>query len=77
MGIKIYCVITVITLYIYRINLHRMAKSGCEYVIKYLKNVCVGTSFSFQITVVFSGIGYKNNKACANFFTHALDHSGW
>ena len=68
MGIKIYWVITVITLYIYRINFHRMAKSGCEYVIKHLKNVCVGTSFSFQITVVFSGIGYKNNKACANVF---------
>ena len=47
-----------------RINLHRRAKSGCEYVIKYFKDVCVGASPSVQIIELFSGTGHKNNKVC-------------
>lgn len=35
-----------------------------KYVIKHLKDFCVGESFSFQIIEVFSGTGYKKNKAC-------------
>ena len=30
----------------------------------YFKDVCVGASFSVQITEVFPGIGYQNSKVC-------------
>ena len=46
------------------INLHKRAKSGCEYIIKRFKYVCVGASFLVQITEVFPGTWYKNNKVC-------------
>ena len=39
-----------------RINLHRRVKSACEYVIKNVKDVCVGASFSVQITEIFYGL---------------------
>ena len=48
-----------------RINLHRRAKSGCKYVIKHFKDVCVSASFLFQIIEVFPGTGYKKNKRCS------------
>ena len=38
--------------------------SGCEYVIKHLKDVCIGASFSVQIIEAFPGTGYKNNRVC-------------
>ena len=40
-----------------RNNLHRSANSRYEYVTKHLKDVCVGTSLSVQITEVFPGTG--------------------
>ena len=39
-----------------RINLHRRVKSACEYVIKNVKDVCVGASFSVQIIEIFYGL---------------------
>ena len=38
------------------INLHRRVKSACEYVIKNVKDVCVGASFSVQIIEIFYGL---------------------
>ena len=45
-----------------RINIHRKAKTGCEYVIKHFKETCAGASFSIQILEKFVGTGYSNNK---------------
>lgn len=47
-----------------RINLHRKAKFGWDYVIKHFKHVYVGASFSVQVNEVFSGSGYNNNTVC-------------
>lgn len=44
------------------INLHRRAKSGCEYVIKCFKDVYVGASFSVEIIEVFPGTGYTTRN---------------
>ena len=47
-----------------RVNLHRSTKAGCEHVISFFKDVCVGSSFVVQINKIFPGTGYKNNKIC-------------
>ena len=36
-----------------RINDHKKGKSGSQYVVKYIKDVCIGASFSVQIIEVF------------------------
>ena len=59
------------------ISLHKWAKSGCEYVIKHFKDICIGASFSVQIIEVFLGTGYKNNKVCPVNCETRLDREGY
>ena len=56
-----------------RINIHRKAKTGCEYVIKHFKETCKGASFNVQILEKFVGNGYKNNKVDPHDRTQRLD----
>ena len=59
------------------INLHKWAKSGCEYVIKHFKDICIGESFSVQIIKVFLGTGYKNKKVCPVKYETRLDREDY
>ena len=47
-----------------RINTHRTAKSGCEYMTKYFRNDHVRSSFSIQILEIFEGDSHVNGKVC-------------
>ena len=43
-----------------RMNIHRTAKSGCEYFIDHFTNVCPGAIFSIHIIEKLEGTGYLN-----------------
>ena len=60
-----------------RRNLHRRAKSGCEYGIKHFKDICLGVSFSIQTIEVFPGTAYKNNNVCPVNFKTRLDREDY
>ena len=47
-----------------KFNSHRKAKSGCVYVIKHLKDVCVSASFAVQMIEVFPGTGHTRTTRC-------------
>ena len=48
-----------------RNNLHKSAKSACEYIIiKHFRYVCVGASFSLEMIEIFHLTGRKKNKVC-------------
>ena len=43
-------------------DIHRTAKSGCDYMINHFCEEYSGSSFSIQIIEVFKGDGYEGNK---------------
>ena len=49
-----------------RINIHRVAKTGCQHIIDHFKTSCKGSGFSIQIIEKFVGTGYNNNKVDAD-----------
>ena len=49
-----------------RINIHRTAKTGCEFMINHFRDSCPGAGFKINIIEVFEGNGYSGNKVCAS-----------
>ena len=45
-----------------RINIHRVAKTGCQHIIDHSKTTCKDSKFLIQIIEIFNGTGYDNNK---------------
>ena len=48
-----------------RIDIHRTAKSGFEYMVKHFQNDCAGFSFSIKILEIFESHGNVNGKVCS------------
>ena len=46
-----------------RMNIHSKGKFGYKHLIKHSKNNCAASSFIVQISEIFPGIGYRNDKS--------------
>lgn len=45
-----------------QISINRNAKAGWENMIKHFREFCTGPSFSIQVSEMFNGARYSNNK---------------